>query len=95
MKPYAYAVILLMLLGAGWGLHHLGGASCREKAANMAREHVEEQGRLLAQLEDAKQAREVVYRDKIRIVEKATDSCLDVRLPDDVRLQLPGGGKAE
>ena len=95
MKAYAYAAILLALIGIGWGLHHLGGASCREKSANAAREHVEEQGRLLAQIEDAKQVREVIYRDKIRVVEKSTADCLDVRLPDDIRMQLPGGGKAE
>ena len=95
IKPYAYIAILLAVLAALWGVYHMGGASCRENASSAAREHLEAQNRLLSQLEDLKQSREVIYRDRIRIVEKSTADCLSVHLPDDVRMQLPGGSEAK
>ena len=95
MKPYAYLAALLAALAALWGVYHMGGASCREKAANAARANLERQNELLGALEDAKQHREVVYRDKVRIVRESVDDCLGVPLPDAVRMQLSGGGKAK
>lgn len=95
MKAYAYLAAILTLLGALWGVYHMGGASCRENAATAARGHLEAQNRLLAELEEAKQNREVIFRDKIRVVRESTADCLGVPMPDDVRLQLSGGGKAK
>jgi hypothetical protein len=93
MKAYAYVAALLAALGAVWGVYYVGGASARENYATAAREHMERQSALLAELETAKQTREVIYRDKIRIIEKSTADCLSVPMPDDVRLQLSGGGE--
>ncbi len=95
MKVYAYLAALVVLLGALWGVYHMGGASCREASANAAREHVESQNKLLAELEDAKQTREVKYVDKIRVVRESTADCLGTTLPDPVRLQLSGGGEKQ
>lgn len=95
MKTYAYLIALLAVLGALWGVYHLGGAECRENAATAAREHLEKQNELLAKLQIADQTREVIFRDKIRIVEKSTADCLGVSLPNDVRMQLSGGGEAK
>lgn len=95
MKAYAYIAALVIVLGAFWGVYHMGGAACREDAANAARASLEAQNKLLEELEDAKQSREVVYRDKVRVVRESTADCLGVSLSDDVRLQLSGGGQAK
>jgi hypothetical protein len=91
LKAYAYLFAFLAALGALWGVYHMGGASCRESAANAARASLEAQNVLLAELEANKPKREVIYREKVRIVEASTDSCMDARLPDDARMQLNGG----
>ena len=88
MKAYAYMIAVVAVIGAMWGVYHMGGSQCREVSATAAREHLESQNRLLAQIEEAKQAREVVFRDKIKIVERVTDSCTDAPIPESIRLQL-------
>jgi hypothetical protein len=95
MKIYAYIAALVIVLGALWGVYHMGGADCRASAATAARESLERQNQLVMELDAANQKREVIFRDKIRIVEKSTDSCLNSILPDDVRLQLSGGNQAK
>ena len=89
MKTYAYIAAILAVLGALWGIYHLGGASCRENAANAAREHLEAQNRLLAELDEVKRERETKTREKIRIIEKSGAACMSEQLPDDVWMLLP------
>ena len=95
MKAYAYIAAIVIVIGAFWGVYHMGGSGCRESAANAARTSLESQNKLLEELEDAKQNREVVYRDKVRVVRESTADCLGVSINDDVRLQLNGGAKAK
>lgn len=95
MKIYAYLAAVLVVTGAFWGVYRMGGSECRAASAIAAREHLEAQNRLLVELEDAKQAREVKYVDKIRVVRESTADCLGTTLPDPVRLQLSGGDKAK
>ena len=95
MKIYAILAAMLAIIGAGWGLYHMGGAGCREASATAAREYIERQNVLLGELENAKQIREVVYRDKVRIVRESTDACTDLPIPDAIRLQLSGNSKAK
>ena len=93
IKAFAYIAAIVIALGALWGAYRLGGSQCREDSAALAVEHLEKQNSLLGQIEEAKQAREVVFRDKIKIVERVTDSCTDVPIPESIRLQLSTGGE--
>lgn len=95
MKAYAYIAAFLALLGAFWGVYRMGGSECRAASATAAREHVESQNRLLLQIEEAKQAREVVYRDKIKIVERVSDNCTDAPIPEPIRVQLSNRGETK
>lgn len=95
MKAYAYLAAVLALLGALWGVYHMGGAGCREASANAARESRERQDEDIAKLERDRPKREVIYRDKIRIVEQSTAACLGVPMLDADRLQLSGGSEAK
>lgn len=95
IKQYAYIAAFLIAVGAFWGVYRMGGAACREASANAAREHLERQNSLLVELEESKKTREVIVRDKIRVIEKSTADCLSVRLDDVDRLQLNGGAKAK
>ena len=88
IKAFAYIAALVIALGVLWGAYRLGGSQCREASAKSAIEQLERQNVLLAQIEEAKQAREVIYRDKIKIVERVTDSCTDAPIPESIRLQL-------
>jgi hypothetical protein len=89
VKIYAYLAAILAVIGALWGVHHLGGASCREDAANAARASLEAQNRLLAELDEVKRDRETKTREKIKIIEKSGAACMSEQLPDDVWLLLP------
>lgn len=91
MKAYAYLAAFVALLGALWGVYHMGGAECREASANAAREHLEAQNSLLSQLDDAKRNREVVYRDKTRVIRESADSCADIPIAPAIRMQLSSG----
>jgi len=95
MKVYAYLAVVLAACGILWGVYYLGGSGEREKSAELALEHARKETALLEEVQKAKEQREVVYRDKIKIVEKASDACLDTAMPADVRMQLSGGSKAK
>lgn len=95
MKAYAYLAAVLAFLGYTWGIYHMGGAGCREDAANAARQHTEKQNELLAELIESRKTRDKIYVDKIRVVRESNADCLGVSMPDDIRLQLSGGAKVK
>ena len=88
MKIYAYLAAVLAVLGALWGVYHMGGAGCREASANLAREHTESQNQLLADLAESNKAKEAAYRDKARAISRVTDACTDLPVPAAIRMQL-------
>lgn len=93
MKAYAYLAAVLAFLGYTWGIYHMGGAGCREDAANAARQHTEKQNELLAELIESRKTRDKIYVDKIRVVRESNADCLGVHLDDATRMQLSGGEK--
>lgn len=95
MKAYAYLAAVLAFLGYSWGIYHMGGAGCREDAANAARQHTEKQNELLAELIESRKTRDKIYVDKIRVVRESNADCLGVSMPDDVRMQLSNGSKKQ
>ena len=86
MKIYAYLAAFLAFIGLLWGAVNYGQLIERNKATKAVIAYQEREVKLLDKLEKAKAKREVIYRDRIKIVRKATDSsgCLDTRLPADV-----------
>jgi hypothetical protein len=85
MKIYFYAAILLGLIGSHLWMYSSGKDSERQKAVKTALEYREKENKLLAQLEEAKKKRAIVYRERIVKVDKIIDDCLDRPLPSDVK----------
>lgn len=77
-----------LIFWAGWEAR--GITTYKEVAKYRERET-----ELLAQLNEKDKEREVIYRDKIKIVKEATGSCVDATIPDDVYRLLPGGSKTK
>jgi len=78
-------------------MYTTGVDSCAKKSQQAALEFREKENELIRKLDEANQKREVIYRDKIHVVQGAADpsGCLDVAIPDAVRMQLSGGDKAK
>jgi len=83
-------LILCFIGGLGIGYVYRGQATDREVA-----QYRENEANLLAQLSEKDKQREVIYRDRVKVIEKATGACVDARIPDDVLRLLPGGDKAK
>ena len=95
MKAYLYGAAVVAFLAMLAGAYYKGGVDCRSSAATALAEHRAKETRLLEEVQKAKDKREVVYRDRIKIVEGSKDACMDAHLPDDVRVLLNGGNKAK
>jgi len=95
MKAYLYGAGVLVIIGLLLGVFYLGGQHERLKRAQAEADFRARETVLLDEINKKKSEREVVYRDKIKVVEKVVDACLDTTMPDAVRLQLSGGDKAK
>lgn len=82
--------LLLVVGGLVIGYTYRGQATEREVA-----QYREREADLLAQLSEKEKQREVIYRDRVKVVEKTAGECVDAPIPDDVLRVLPGGDKAK
>ena len=84
----------LLISGIGWFSYKAGVNSEIAKGAKIISEYQEKQRKIVKELEQAKQNREVIYRDKIKIIKEAADptSCLTTDAPNSVLQQLPASG---
>lgn len=95
-RLYVILAVLIGLAGSHAWAYHKGKERERDKATAAALDFREREQVLIAALDEAKQKREVIYRDKIKIIEAATDECLDRPLPDSILNLLRSiGNKAE
>lgn len=83
-RVYIALAVVAALLGSHWYVYEKGKGRERDKAAAAALAFREKEQKLIAELDAAKQKREVIYRDKIKIVKESDDACLDAPLPADV-----------
>jgi hypothetical protein len=100
LKPWLAPTLLLLLVAASGGSWWSGSTTGKsaEKTMHMQRlAAVQEdarmdQERLADELELARQQRRVIYRDRVRVVEREADpsGCADIRLPDGMRAALRG-----
>lgn len=83
MNPYAIAAIVIALIGSHWWMYHQGQQGEIVKAEHAALLYREKEIGLIAQIEEAKTKREVIYRDKIHAIQGAVDptACLDTPFP--------------
>lgn len=84
MRLYIYLAAALMLIGSHSAAMHYGMVFERDKANASIHDYQERVNKLKASLQEAKQHREVVYRDRVKVIREAADECLDRRMPDSV-----------
>lgn len=84
MRAYLIAAAVIGLVISHGVAYQKGKAREQDKATAEALAFREREQSLIAQLDEAKQKREVVYRDKIKIIKEANDACLDSTLPDNI-----------
>jgi hypothetical protein len=72
----------------------LGRMDVRAKYDRLVIKHGERESELLASLQEAREARKVVYLERIRTIRGASAPCLDHPVPESVAslLRKPGGG---
>lgn len=85
------AVLLVFTHIQAW---RLGRMEVRAKYDRLVIRHRERESDLLATLQQAREARKVVYRERIRTIRDASSPCLDHPVPESVAglLRQPGGG---
>lgn len=95
-RLYVILAALIGLAGSHALAYHKGKDRERDKATAAALDFREREQALIAQLDEAKQKREVIYRDKIKVINAAADECLDRPLPDSIlNLLRAYGAKAQ
>lgn len=93
MKSYLYGGLLALFLASHiWAKYHWDDVY-KAKANKAALEYRENENKLLAQLEEAKKKREIVYKERIVQVDKVVDDCLDRPLPDDIKRLFDAQGR--
>jgi hypothetical protein len=92
MRKYLYSFIILSLAASYAWVYHYGKAVIQARYDRAALEYREKENRLLAQLEEAKKKREIIYKERVARADKIIDQCLDRDLPDDVKRLLNAAG---
>lgn len=80
MRLYIYAAILVFFLGTNAWSYRQGKARERDKSIAAALEFREKENMLIADLQKAQAKREVIFLDRVKVVEKAVGQCLDTPL---------------
>lgn len=84
MRLYIYLAAAIILVGSHSAAVHYGRVYERDSVNASVRAYQTRINALKSEVEAAKQQREVVYRDRIKIVDKTSGECMDVRYPDPV-----------
>lgn len=84
INPYIIGAVALALIGSHGFVYHKGKEQQRDKATAAALEFREKEQKLIAELDKAKQQREIIYRDKIKIIKEVDDACGSSYLPQPV-----------
>ena len=94
MKTYLFAGLFIAFIAFTWGMINVGKKLERNAQQTAIIKYQQKEAKLIAELEEERKKRKVIYRDKIKIIEKASDACLDTKLPksilDSLRNDSPG-----
>ena len=81
-------VISLLVTGVGWFSYKAGVNSEIASGVKIIAEYQEKERKVIKELEEAKKNREVVVREKIKIIRQVVDVCADTDAPDSILQQL-------
>lgn len=87
---YGAIGIALLITVVGWFSYKAGVNSEIAAGAKIISDYQNKQRKMVEELEQAKANREIVYRDKIKIIKEAVDpsGCADTNVPDSILQQL-------
>lgn len=93
MRIYAYSAILIALLGSYYGVYRLGASGVEAKDREALLEAHIRENQAITEVQNAKAKRDIVYRDRIKIVSQARDDsgCLDRITEPELTDQLYAG----
>lgn len=78
-------VIALTLITSAFGMgYHLGKQSYQVKEQKAVIQTQEKQNQAVKEVQQQEVKRQIVYRDRLKVIHDATDNCLDVAAPDSV-----------
>ena len=80
--------IALLVTGVGWFSYKAGVNSEIASGVKIIAEYQEKERQVIKELEKAKKNREVVYRDKIKIIRETVDICADATVDPAILQQL-------
>ena len=80
--------ISLLVTGVGWFSYKAGVNSEIASGVKIIAEYQEKERKVIKELEKAKKNREVVVREKIKIIRQVVDVCADTDAPDSILQQL-------
>lgn len=95
MKLYVYIALIAAVAGGLWYAYSLGRDSGEaEERSKWQAEYLalqdelkaerEREQEVIIEVQEREAEREVVYRDRVKVVEKSTGECMDRNIPDDV-----------
>jgi len=85
MKLYIIIGFIVALLASYVAVYNTGKTVCRKEVQDAILKQVERENKLIKELEEARKKREIVYREKIKIIRETNDSCLDQPLHPDIK----------
>ena len=80
--------ISLLVTSVGWFSYKAGVNSEIAAGVKIIAEYQEKERKVIKELEKAKKNREVITRDKIKIIRQVVDVCADTNAPDSILLQF-------
>lgn len=90
MKFYLYLFSTIAVIGSYYGTYTYGGRVVEARYKEALVEEGKRENKAISEVQDAKVKRDIIYRDRVKIVESFQDDsgCLDNPTPDDLLKQL-------
>lgn len=90
LKFYLYIAVVIAFIGNGFYFNHRGYQQKAFEDFEALQEAKEKESKAIKELSDAKSKRDVVYKDRIKVITRFRDDsgCLDNPLPDEFIEQL-------
>ena len=82
MKLYAILAALSLFMGSLWFAYDYGRDSERLAQAKIIEKHRQKEADLIEELETAKANREVITRDRLKIIRQTIDECIIATIPE-------------
>ena len=82
------AAFLIFITGEWFIAVNHGKLVVQKKLQDQTIAYKKKEDSLLLKLDKAQKERKVIYRDKVKIIEKSTDSCANTPVPDDIKRLL-------